>query len=137
MERGKNASVQSSIDFALELIDTELKIINTLIEHPQLRNVSIDSSEPLVLWGGSVNDLIEHHVPLEAAGLFRHPSTRKPMNFTETCGLIEKIYGVVIGNPSDRRGSVLDRQSNTAFADDMRKVYLAEADKRDGRPSRK
>ncbi len=54
------------------------------------------------------------------------PSTGKPMNFTETCQMIERIYGVSIGNPSDRRGTVLDRQDNTAFADEMRKMYLGD-----------
>ena len=129
--------ISTLVEQTLDCFDCELKIIDMELEHPELRTVAPYPSGPLVLWGGSVNDLIEYHTPLEAAGLLLDPATGKPMNFTETCELIEKIYGIAIGNPSDRRGTVLDRQNNTAFADEMRKVYLAEADKRNIRPSRK
>ncbi len=133
--------ISKLVEQALDIFDTELKIIDMELEHPELRALvpapGASTSGPLVLWAGSVNDLIEHHVPLEAADKWLNPSTGKPMNFTETCQIIERIYGVSIGNPSDRRGTVLDRQDNTAFADEMRKVYLAEADKRNARPSRK
>jgi hypothetical protein len=131
--------ISALVEQALDIFDCELKIVDMEWTHPEGRTVvpPESTSEPLVLWGGSVNDLIEHHIGPQAAGLLRNPLTHKPMNFTEVCGIIERIYGIAIGNPSDRRGTVLDRQDNTAFADEMRKVYLVEADTRNSRPSRR
>lgn len=59
----------------------------------------------------------------------QHPSGR-PMTYDEAVDFLEKVYGVTISNPCDRRGKVLDREDNTAFQDEMRKVYLLEANKR-------
>jgi hypothetical protein len=131
--------ISALVEQALDIFDCELKIVDMEWTHPEGRTAAPpeSTSEPLALWDGSVNDLIEYNIGPQAAGLLRNPLTRKPMTFTEVCGLIEKVYGIVIGNPSDRRGTVLDRQDNMAFADDMRKVYQREAEIRNGRPSRR
>lgn len=121
--------IRTVIKQAIYFIEGELNLIKLDLEHPE-RFIEFPSDHPpLARWGGNINDLIEYHIAPQAAGILQHPSG-KPMEYDESIELLERIYGIEISNPSDRRGKALDRQKNTKFQDEMRQVYLLEAKKR-------
>ncbi len=115
---------------AISSIDSELFLIKMDLEHPERFIEFPADPTPLARWGGNVIDLIEYFIGPQAAGLLQQPSGR-PMTYEESIELLEKTFGIKIPQPHDRRGKALDRQKNTAFTDEMRRVLLEEAKKRD------
>lgn len=114
---------------AIYLIDRELDLIKMDLEHPERFIVFLEEHPPLARWNSNINDLIELFIGPQASGKLLNPDGR-PMNYEESVEMLEKIFGIKISNPSDRRGKVLDRQKNTTFQDEMRQVFLEEAKKR-------
>ena len=126
----KHTVLRIIINRAISSIDSELFLIKMDLEHPERFIEFPADTLPLARWGGKIADLIEYHIGPQAAGLLQHPSGR-PMTWDETVEFLEKTYGITISNPSDRRAKALERQKNTAFQDEMRKVYLLEAERKD------
>jgi hypothetical protein len=126
----RHTALRVTIKRAISSIDSELFLIKMDLEHPDRFLEFPSDTPPLVRWGGKIADLIEYHIAPQAAGLLQHPSGR-PMTWDETVDFLEKTYGITISNPSDRRTKALDRQKNTAFQDEMRKVYVLEAERKD------
>ncbi len=126
----KHTVLRIIIKRAISSIDSELFLIKMDLEHPERFIEFPADPTPLARWGGKIADLIEYHIGPQAAGLLQHPSGR-PMTWEEAVEFLEKTYGITISNPSDRRAKALERQKNTAFQDEMRKVYLLEAEQKD------
>lgn len=129
-EPKKYASFRIMVKRAIFFIDDELNLIRMDLEHPERFIEFPSDNPPLARWGGSIADLIEYHVAPQAAGKLLKPSG-EPMNYEESIEFLERTYGISIPNPHDRRGRVLDRQKNTGFQDEMRRVYVEEVKKRD------
>lgn len=115
---------------AVYFLDSELDLIKLDLEHPERFLEFPSDNPPLARWGGSIVDLIEYAIGPQASGKLLKPSGQ-PMNYEESVDFLEKAFGIRINNPHDRRGKVLDRQKNTTFQDEMRRVFLGEARKRD------
>ncbi|MDL2319836.1 hypothetical protein LJC45_01745 [Alistipes sp. OttesenSCG-928-B03] len=125
----KHALIRALIKQAIFFIEDELNLIKLDLEHPERFIVFPESQPALARWNGSVNDLIEYFIGPQAAGKLLNPDGR-PMNYEESVEFLEKTFGILIPNAHDRRGRVLDRQKNTSFMDEMRRVFLEEAKKR-------
>jgi hypothetical protein len=125
----KHTVLRIIVKRAVSAIDSELFLVKMDLEHPERFLEFPSDTPPLARWGGNVVDLVEYFIGPQAAGLLQHPSG-KPMNYEESIWLIEKIFGITVSQPHDRRGKTLDRQKNTTFQDEMRRVYLEEAKKR-------
>lgn len=126
----KHKTMRALLRQAVYFIESELNLVKLDLEHPERFIEFPSDNPPLARWGGSVADLIEYHIGPQAAGKLLKPSG-EPMNYEESIGFLERIYGISIPNPHDRRGRVLDRQKNTSFQDEMRHVFLEESKKRD------
>jgi hypothetical protein len=99
------------------------------LAHPDRFLEFPSENSPLAHWNGPIAEIIELSIGPQASGRLQHPSGR-PMNYEESIKLLEKIFGITIADPYDRRGKILDRQKNTRFQDEMRLVFLQEAKKR-------
>lgn len=121
--------IRTVIKQAIYFIEGELNLIKLDLEHPERFIEFPSDTPPLARWAGDIVDLIEYHIAPQAAGMILKPSG-EPMNYEESIELLERIYGIKISNPPDRRGKALDRQNNTKFQDKMRQMYLEEAKKR-------
>nr|DAI17399.1 MAG TPA: RteC protein [Caudoviricetes sp.] len=128
-ESKKYTCLRILIKRSIYFIDGELCLIKLDLEHPERFIVFPEDCPTLARWNGNINDLIEYFVGPQASGKLLNPDGR-PMNYEESIGLLEKIFGIKIPNPADRRGRVLDRQKNTSFQDEMRRIFLEEAEKR-------
>ena len=129
-ESKKRTPIRKMIGRAMNFIDSELGMIEKELKYPDRFIVFPEDHPPLARWNGKVTDLIEYFIGPQAAGVLLNPNG-KPMNYEESIEFLEKIFGIKIPNPGDRRAKVLDRQKNTTFQDEMHRVYLEEAKKRD------
>ena len=130
LESKKYAPLRTVVKRGVYFIDGEINLIKLDLEYPERFIVFPEECPPLARWGGNINDLIEYHIGPQAAGKLLNPDGR-PMNYEESIQFLEKTYGIKVPNAHDRRGRVLDRQKNTSFMDEMRRVFLEEAKKRD------
>lgn len=129
-ESKKQTPLRKMIGRAIYFIDSEIGMIEQELKYPDRFIVFPEDHPALARWNGKITDLIEYFIGPQAAGKLLNPDGR-PMNYEESIELLEKIFGINVPNSSDRRGRVLDRQKNTAFQDEMRRIFLEEAKKRD------
>jgi hypothetical protein len=125
----KNVPLRRIIRQAVYFIENEIDLVKMELAHPERFITFPSDSAPLIRWGASTADLIEYTIGPQAAGILQLPSG-KPMNFEEAVIFLEKIFGITIPQFYDRRTKILDRQKNTAFQDEMRRIFLEEAKKR-------
>lgn len=126
----KLKTIRTMLKRAIHFIDSEIDLIKMDLEHPDRFIEFPSDNPPLARWGSTSGNLIEYFTAPQAAGLIQHPSG-KPMTFEETIQLLERVFGITIPQFYDRRVKLLARQKNTTFQDEMRRVYLEEAKKKD------
>ena len=98
------------------------------LEHPE-RFISFpDDNTPLARWNGTIAELLEYTIPLQIAGRLS-ANSGEPMSYTDTVKLVERIFGITISAPYDRKTKLLSRKKNdTPFLDKMRIVFREEAE---------
>jgi hypothetical protein len=123
-------AILTTIKQAIHFVSDEIGIVRMDLEHPERFIEFPEDNPPLARWGSTSGNLIEYFIAPQAAGLLQHPSG-KPMTYEESIELLEKIFGIKLLQPYDRRVKLLSRQKNTTFQDEMRRVFLDEAKKKD------
>lgn len=77
----------------------------------------------------TIAELLEYTIPLQIAGRLS-ANSGEPMSYTDTVKLVERIFGITISAPYDRKTKLLSRKKNdTPFLDKMRIVFREEAEK--------
>lgn len=125
----KQTTVKNIINQAIYFIDSELNLIKLELEYPE-RFISFpDDNTPLARWNGTIAELLEYTIPLQIAGRLS-ANSGEPMSYTDTVKLVERIFGITISAPYDRKTKLLSRKKNdTPFLDKMRIVFREEAEK--------
>lgn len=127
--RGKNTLLSKILLRGAYFIDCELDLVRMELEHPE-RFISFpDDNTPLARWNGTIAELLEYTIPLQIAGRLS-ANSGEPLSYTDTVKLVERIFGITISAPYDRKTKLLSRKkSDTPFLDKMRIVFREEAEK--------
>lgn len=125
----ENIPLLNALSHAIYFIDCELDIIRMELNYPERFIPFPDDTGPLARWNGTIAELLEYIIPLQIAGRLS-ANTGEPMSYTDAVKLIERIFGITISAPYDRKTKLLSRKKNdTPFLDKMRVVFREEAEK--------
>ncbi len=99
------------------------------LEHPERFLTFPDDHGPLARWNGTIAELLEYLIPLQIAGRLS-ANTGEPLSYAESVKMAERIFGITISAPYDRKTKLISRKKNdTPFLDKMRIAFREEAEK--------
>lgn len=125
----EKAPILKTLSHAVYFIDCELDIVKMELNYPE-RFISFpDDAGPMARWNGTIAELLEYIIPLQISGRLS-ANTGEPLSYTDAVKLVERIFGITISSPYDRKTKLLSRKKNdTPFLDKMRIVFREEAEK--------
>lgn len=99
------------------------------LEHPQRFLTFPVDTGALARWNGTIAELLEYIIPLQISGRLS-ADTGEAMSYADAVKLVERIFGISLSAPYDRKTKLLSRKKNsTPFLDKMRLVFREEVEK--------